>query len=38
MIERYFKKEVYGSGNNWIEVGRVGVEWIGYKGWNKFKG
>jgi hypothetical protein len=24
-------KGVYGSGNNWMEVERIGVEWIGYE-------
>jgi hypothetical protein len=28
----YFKKREYGSGNNWMEAGRIGVEWIGYEG------
>jgi hypothetical protein len=30
-------KGVYGSGNSWIEVGRIGAEWIECKGLNKFK-
>jgi hypothetical protein len=37
MSEGYFRKGIYGSGNSWIEVGMIGVEWIECKGLNKFK-
>jgi hypothetical protein len=26
-----FRKGVYGSGNNWMEVERIGAEWIEYE-------